>query len=44
VAHKAPQFAFEVISNGKTLEEAITNDWREQEPKAWQPGWEYEIK
>jgi len=44
VAHKAPQFAFEVISNGKTLEEAVASDWREQKPKAWQPGWEYEVE
>ena len=42
VAHKAPQFAFEVISNGKTLEEAVETDWRKK--KAWQAGWEYEVK
>ncbi len=44
VAHKAPQFAFEVIANDKTLLEAIESDWREQTPKAWQPGWEYIIR
>lgn len=43
VAHKAPQFAFEVIANDKTLPEVIETDWREQTPKAWQPGWAYEI-
>ena len=42
VAHKAPQFAFEVISNDKILEEAVATDWRKRQ--AWQPGWEYEIK
>ena len=39
VAHKAPQFAFEVITKGITWEEAIEKDWRKI--KAWQPGWEY---
>ncbi len=42
VAHKAPQFAFEVITKGITWEEAIEKDWRKS--KAWQPGWEYIIK
>ena len=42
VAHKAPQFAFEVITKGITWEEAIEKDWRKI--KAWQPGWEYIIK
>ena len=42
VAHKAPQFAFEVITNGITWEEAIENDWRKT--KSWQPGWKYIIK
>ena len=41
VAHKATQFAFEVVTQGKTMEEAIATDWRER--KAWQPGWEYEV-
>lgn len=42
VAHKAPQLALEVITKGKTWEEAIESDWRKT--KAWQPGWEYELK
>lgn len=42
VAHKAPQFAFEVITKGITWEEAIENDWRKT--KSWQPGWEYIVK
>ena len=42
VAHKAPQFAFEVITKGITWEEAIENDWRKN--KAWQPGWEYIVQ
>ena len=41
VAHKAPQFAFEVITNGITWEEAIERDWRKT--KSWQPGWEYTV-
>lgn len=41
VAHKAPQLALEVITKGKTWEEAIETDWRKT--KAWQPGWSYEI-
>ncbi len=44
VAHKAPQFAFEVIANDKTLPEVIETDWREQTPKAWQPGWKYTVR
>ncbi len=43
LAHKAPQLALEVIANGKTWEQAITDDWRKKTPKAWQPGWEYII-
>lgn len=42
VAHRAPQLALEVISNGITWEEAISNDWRKN--GNWQPGWIYEIK
>jgi broad specificity phosphatase PhoE len=42
VAHKAPQFAFQVITQGITWEEAIENDWRKN--KAWKPGWEYIVK
>lgn len=39
MAHKAPQLALEVILNGKTWEQAISEDWRNR--KAWQPGWIY---
>ena len=42
VAHKAPQFAFEVITKGISWEEAIEKDWRKR--KEWQPGWEYIVK
>lgn len=42
VAHKAPQLAIEVLTLGKTWDEAIETDWRKT--KAWQPGWEYEVK
>ena len=41
VAHRAPQLALEVITQNKTWEEAIKNDWRKT--GAWQPGWEYLI-
>jgi alpha-ribazole phosphatase/probable phosphoglycerate mutase len=41
VAHKAPQLALEVITNDKTWEQAIIDDWRKT--KAWQPGWDYTI-
>lgn len=42
VAHKAPQLALEVLTNGNTWEEAIETDWRKT--KNWQPGWGYIIK
>lgn len=42
VAHQAPQLALDVLLKGKTWKEAIKEDWREK--KAWQPGWEYELK
>ena len=42
VAHKAPQLALEVLTNGKTWEQAISTDWRKR--KAWQAGWEYVIE
>lgn len=42
LAHKSPQLALEVVANGKSWEEAIGQDWRNE--KAWQPGWEYVIK
>lgn len=39
VSHKAPQLALEVLTKGKTWEQAFKEDWRKR--KAWQPGWEY---
>lgn len=39
VAHKAPQLAFQVLTQGKTWKEAIDQDWRKI--KSWQPGWTY---
>lgn len=42
VSHKAPQLAFDVITNDMTWEQALANDWRIK--KAWQPGWKYIIK
>lgn len=42
VAHKAPQLAFQVITEGKTWQEAIDQDWRKT--KSWQPGWKYIVK
>jgi broad specificity phosphatase PhoE len=42
VAHKAPQLAIEVITQGKTWEEAFRDDWRKK--KAWKPGWDYVYK
>ena len=41
VAHKAPQLALQVVTEEKTWEQAISEDWRKT--KAWQPGWEYII-
>ncbi len=41
VAHKVPQFALQVITEGKTWSEVIENDWRKE--KKWQPGWEYSV-
>ena len=41
VAHKAPQFALEVLLNSKTWRQAIDQDWRKE--KKWQPGWTYRI-
>lgn len=41
VAHKAPQMAFQVITEGKTWEDVIENDWRKT--KSWKPGWIYNI-
>lgn len=42
VAHQAPQLALDVLIKGRTWEQAINEDWRKK--KAWQPGWEYEVK
>jgi len=42
MAHRAPQLAFEILTNNITWEGAIENDWRKK--KAWQICWEYEIK
>lgn len=42
IAHKAPQFEFQVLTQGITWEEAIQSDWRKT--KSWQPGWEYIIQ
>ncbi len=41
VAHKAPQFALEVLLKHKTWEQAIDEDWRRK--KKWQPGWIYRL-
>ena len=41
VAHKAPQLALEVLTKGKTWEQAIKEDWRKK--GNWQPGWEYDV-
>ncbi len=40
---KPPQLELEVISNNKTWEEAIGEDWRNKSPKEWKPGWEYRV-
>lgn len=40
VAHQAPQLALEVLTKGKTWEQAFATDWRNA--KSWQPGWEYD--
>lgn len=42
VAHKAPQLAFQVVTEGITWSEAIKKDWRKT--KSWRPGWQYIIK
>ena len=41
VAHRAPQLAFEVLTEEISWQEAIKNDWRKT--KSWQPGWEYDL-
>lgn len=40
IAHQAPQLAIEVITENKSWEDAIEQDWRGV--GEWQPGWEYE--
>lgn len=42
VAHRAPQLAFDVLTNGVSWEKALANDWRISHN--WQPGWKYIIK
>lgn len=42
VAHKAPQLSLDVLLKGKTWRQALAADWRKT--KAWQAGWEYELK
>lgn len=42
VGHKAPQLSLDVLLKGKTWKQALAEDWRKT--KAWQPGWEYELK
>ena len=42
VAHKAPQLALQVLTEGKSWEYVIEHDWRKT--KSWQPGWEYIIR
>jgi alpha-ribazole phosphatase/probable phosphoglycerate mutase len=42
VAHRASQFALEVLLNKKTWEEAFADDWRKS--GVWKPGWEYVLE
>src|SRR3989344_34659 len=42
VAHKAPQLALEVLVKRKSWKQAFKEDWRKR--KAWQPGWDYELR
>jgi broad specificity phosphatase PhoE len=39
VSHRFPQLALEVIINGLTWQEALFQDWRENDK--WQAGWVY---
>ena len=41
LAHQAPQLALEVITNHKSWEQAIADDWRKT--KAYQSGWQYQL-
>lgn len=42
IGHQGPQLALDVLLNGKTWRQAISDDWRKT--GSWQPGWEYELK
>lgn len=42
VAHKAPQFALDVLLKNKTWKQAFAEDWRKT--KAWKPGWDYNLE
>jgi len=44
VSHRFPQLALEVILNGKSWHQVLQEDWRLQDPPAWQLGWDYELK
>lgn len=44
VAHRGPQIALDVITNGMTWKDAVKNDWRLKTPKEWKPGWDYKVK
>ena len=42
VGHKAPQLSLDVLVQGKTWEQALSQDWRKT--KSWKPGWEYIVQ
>lgn len=42
VCHRAPQLALQVITEGKTWDRAVAEDWRKT--KEWKAGWEYIVK
>jgi len=42
MAHHAPQLALEVLTKGKSWEQAIEEDWRKD--GEWQPGWDYVVE
>lgn len=39
IAHQAPQLALEVVTEEKSWQEAIEDDWRKN--GEWKPGWKY---
>ncbi|MBI4176197.1 MAG: histidine phosphatase family protein [Candidatus Aenigmarchaeota archaeon] len=41
VSHRGPQLSLEVITNGRTWEQAFREDWRFRKPAGWKPGWDY---